>query len=119
VIALPAGDLCNGVYCDPVRGVVVTPVDCPRSCSQCDPKLGCQGCPGGSKINVVQAVGIGAGVIAAIVIAAILGAALLAWSGRKGYLMLMRKKDDMATVQDNPMYTKKPDHENPFYKGKD
>jgi len=69
---------------------------------------------------VVQAVGISAGVIAAIVIAAILGAALLAWSGRKGYQMLMRKKDDMATVQDNPMYEKsKTDFDNPFYKSRD
>jgi len=42
------------------------------------------------------------------------------YTGRKGIQMLMRRKEDMGTIQDNPMYEKsKKEVENPFYKGKD
>jgi len=69
---------------------------------------------------VVEAASISAGVIAAIVIASALGFAIFVYTGRKGIKMLMRKREDMGVLQDNPMYaSSQKEVDNPFYKSKD
>jgi len=49
-----------------------------------------------------------------------LGFAIFVYTGRKGIQMLMRKREDMGVLQDNPMYaSSQKEVDNPFYKSKD
>ena len=59
---------------------------------------------------------IGAGAIAGIAIGAAAFAAIVAFTGKKGYDAYMRNKNNMSAAQSNPMYTDNGrSGQNPFY----
>jgi hypothetical protein len=84
-VSVPASNKCISYYCDPLVGVTVLNTPCPESCSSCDPQEGCQGCPSGLSAAEKAAIGISAGVVAAIVIGAIAFAALAGFGSKKAY----------------------------------
>jgi len=114
---VPAGTLCNGVFCDPRVGIINIPTKCPSACSGCDPKTGCQQCPGaGLSAGAKAGIGIGAGVIAGIVIGAVVFLILAAIGSKKGYDAYMNNKNNITGAQENPMYNDSGRRgNNPFY----
>jgi len=104
-ITPPTGNLCFGVYCDPVLGVTSVPTACPGACSGgCNNQTGCSSCPKFSTIEKV-ATGLGAGAIAGIVVGIVIFAALGGIGGKKGYDTWAKNRNAMNAPQTNSLYT--------------
>lgn len=121
-ISIPLGNRCMGIYCDKTLGIVEVATTCPKACAgPCDPTLGCKECPGA--FPVAAAVGIGAGVTAAIVIGIIAAVALLAgggFGGRKAYLAYLANKDGLGETNTNPLFVEDVNQgTNPMFQPKD
>jgi len=122
-IILPHSDICTNVFCDPIIGIVSSPVECrPTNCS-CDPQLGCQCILGVPRVTdsppSVAAIGLGAGVISAIVVGSVAFAAIAFFGGKKGLNKLRKDNTQNAAVGENPLYeSAQTEQYNPFYVSK-